>query len=954
MSGPSAAGGLTEDQLAGLSRLSLDELNLLLDRESDLADGPLVEQFAEAVRRLVRIEPAEALRFAETALVIAGRSHDAAQLGRATRAKANALWYQGNLRESVKLFHEAVERFETAGALSEVGRTLSSCIQPLALLGEYSEAFRAAERARQIFLQTEDRWRAARLEINVANIHHRQDRFAEALASYQRAYEELLQHKDAEAITASLHNMAVCLIALNEFDNALNIYRRARDLSEKNEMPRVTAQADYNIAYLYFLRGDYQVALDRLRAARELCGQNGDRYHSALCDLDQSEIYLELNLAEEAALFAKQAQVQFEALNISFETGRALFNRAIASHLLDEPSTALALFREAAEVFVREGNQGWQALIGLYRGLVLLEAGNTEEAAGLCREAATYFAQSGLDRRSIVCSLILARVALASSDWTTAEEHCRLALRQLASVEAPVLSYQAHALLGQTRLARGDSRAAARLFLEARRAVESLRSSLQGEELKISFMKNRLEVYESLVGICLKRRGPGAAETAFGYLEEAKSRSLLESLFGRGAPRFWGGSGEHDDRARTLRQELNWYYRRIEIEETRPEGISTSAIHGLRQEAQRREKELERLFHADDAAAHRMPLHPARTVTLDQIRASLGPQTTLLEYFQVGSRYIAAVVTRDQLRLESLGAIPEVTASIRMLQFQLSRLRTREAEKAGSGHLRLEAVNSRLEELYRLLVAPVIRWCRGDHLLVVPHGALHCLPFHALADQSSHLIDRFAVSYAPSAGIYSVCQRRKGAPSGPALLMGVGNGRTNMSREIRAVAAVVQEPDVRLGRQATARVLRELGPASRLIHIATHGSFRSDNPLFSSVRLADSYLTVYDLLQMNLPVNLLTLSGCGTGLSVVAAGDELLGLTRGVLLAGVRSFLASLWNVDDRSTAQFMAGFYGQLENCCDLTVALQRAMTEFRRRHPDPFYWAPFVLVGKPTFGGD
>src|SRR5829696_7095606 len=99
---------LSDDRLSRLSRLEPAELNALLDREPSVAEGPLVEQFAEAVRRLVRIEPGEALRFAETALLIANRSHDAAQLGQATRAKANALWYQGNLKDSVKLFQVAV------------------------------------------------------------------------------------------------------------------------------------------------------------------------------------------------------------------------------------------------------------------------------------------------------------------------------------------------------------------------------------------------------------------------------------------------------------------------------------------------------------------------------------------------------------------------------------------------------------------------------------------------------------------------------------------------------------------------------------------------------------------------------------------------------------------------------------------------------------------------------
>src|SRR6185436_1257256 len=110
----------------------------------------------------------EALRFAEAAMVIANRLHDAGALGRATRAKANALWFKGSLKDAVELFQLAVERFEEAGASEEIGRTLSSSIQALALLGEYESAFAAAERARAIFLQTGDGLRMARLEINIA------------------------------------------------------------------------------------------------------------------------------------------------------------------------------------------------------------------------------------------------------------------------------------------------------------------------------------------------------------------------------------------------------------------------------------------------------------------------------------------------------------------------------------------------------------------------------------------------------------------------------------------------------------------------------------------------------------------------------------------------------------------------------------------------------------------
>jgi CHAT domain-containing protein len=259
------------------------------------------------------------------------------------------------------------------------------------------------------------------------------------------------------------------------------------------------------------------------------------------------------------------------------------------------------------------------------------------------------------------------------------------------------------------------------------------------------------------------------------------------------------------------------------------------------------------------------------------------------------------------------------------------------------------AAENRLRELYRLLIAPLASKLRGRRLVVVPHGALHCLPFHALVDGDEYLIDRFTVAYAPSARIHAMCDRRRGNSAGPSLLLGVQDKRAPwIRREVNAVASVVPDPQILLGSRATSDVLRNIGGSSRLIHIATHGFFRRDNPMFSSVRLADTYLNIYDLYELRLPVELLALSGCGTGLSVVTAGDELLGLIRGLLFSGPESLLLTLWNVNDRTTAQFMASFYSRLRVHSDKGLALRDAMLELRKTHPHPFYWAPFVLVGK------
>lgn len=120
--------------------------------------------------------------------------------------------------------------------------------------------------------------------------------------------------------------------------------------------------------------------------------------------------------------------------------------------------------------------------------------------------------------------------------------------------------------------------------------------------------------------------------------------------------------------------------------------------------------------------------------------------------------------------------------------------------------------------------------------------------------------------------------------------------------------------------------------------------------MFSGIRLGDGILSLYDLYQLKLPAELITLSGCATGLSVVADGDELLGLARGLIYAGAQSALLTLWNVHDSSTAEFMSAFYGHLASSGDKGLALQRAALDLRKTYPHPYYWASFVLLGKAS----
>jgi CHAT domain-containing protein len=266
----------------------------------------------------------------------------------------------------------------------------------------------------------------------------------------------------------------------------------------------------------------------------------------------------------------------------------------------------------------------------------------------------------------------------------------------------------------------------------------------------------------------------------------------------------------------------------------------------------------------------------------------------------------------------------------------------------------LANVNEVLGDLYTALIAPgADDLLSARRLLIVPHGALHYVPFHALIDASgAPLVDQLEIASAPSAAVLAACYERAPLPDdlGRRLLMGVANPAIpQVAREIEAVAQLFGPSIVLADHMATEESFRRHAPEADVMHIASHAVFRHDNPLFSAIRLADGWLSLYDLYSMRLRAALVTLSACETGVSDVLAGDELVGLARGFLQAGAASVVVSLWAVNDASTARLMERFYTCLEKGSGAAAAMRQAQIDQRREYAHPYYWAPFMVVGRP-----
>ncbi len=549
--------------------------------------------------------------------------------------------------------------------------------------------------------------------------------------------------------------------------------------------------------------------------------------------------------------------------------------------------------------------------------------------------------------------LLLARIALQVGELPAAQTETDAAIAKISGLQAPVLAYQTHFLRGQLAQTRGDRPAAFAAYQEARKSLEALRSRLHAEELKISFVKNRLQVYEALVDLHLSGDGgESSAAEAFSCIEAAKSRSMTEMIFQSGQSLPLGDTGQSElvRRIRDLREELNWYYHRIELEQLRPEDTSAKRLQQLQEKALSHENEFLRTL-------RELPAHERENATLEapadfsleKLQAAIPADTALIEYYSTGDRLVAAVVTRNSIEITPITVFSRVLHFLHLLRFQLSKFRMGATYTQRFEQPLLQATQSHLESLYAELIAPLRQHLHAKHLIFVPHGPLHFLPFHALKNGDSYLCDTHTISYAPSATVFALCQEKAPSDMSASLVMGIPDERApQILDEVQSVAAILPQADLFLGAQATTEVLKTKGAQSALLHIATHGTYRQDNPMFSGIRLGDGYLNLYDLYQMRLSARHVTLSGCATGMNFVAAGDELLGLQRGLFCAGAASLLLSLWDVHDLSTAELMQSFYKGYMETGNMAVSLQSAMKQLREQNPHPYFWAPFVLVGQ------
>ncbi len=733
-----------------------------------------------------------------------------------------------------------------------------------------------------------------------ALILERLGRFDDALDGYRRALVLLRRSGDEHAEAKLLCNRGVLHAYRGGLRAAESDLLAAERLSERLGLAFMAATIRQNLAWLAERRGDLPGALASFDAAEpQLAAAGGTR--QAVFELDRSHALLAAGLHREARASALLAVERFEESAMAADLAEARVALAEAALAGGDTATATAVAARAAADFARQRRSGWAALAE-HTAIRAAFAGGACDARlhRRARRTAAALAAAGWPAAALDAEVLAARVALGlgRADLAARTLEAVALARRRGPVALRLGAWHAEAL---RRLATGRRATAPRALRAGLAILDEHRLSLGATELRAGAAVHGNAL--AALGLRLARES-GSAAAVLEWAERGRAGALWQR-----PARPPGDDALAADLAE-LRSVL------ADIGEAGKQAGDTRRL--LRRQAELEQAIRRRARHAAGADGDVAPLAPPGT---GELTAALGERALVELVAQDGALW-AVVIAAARPRLVRLAAVADAERELAALRFALRRLARGTGSAAARAVARANAEHAagRLDEL---LLAPLRPSLGERELVLVPTGELHAVPWAALPSCA-----RRAVSIAPSAALWlrAARSRSRSRPPSDGLLLAAGPGLAHAAAEVRELAArhpaatVLGPERARVG--AVAAALEHAGCA----HIASHGTFRADNPLFSSLLLADGPLTVYDLERLAAAPRDFVLSACEGGVGAVRPGDELMGFSAALLALGTSSLVASVVPVPDEPTRRLMLALHDGLAAGSQPAAALAAA----------------------------
>jgi len=820
-----------------------------------------------------------------------------------------------------------------AAALADLGVVLENAAHYDRALDQFRSAARISEEMNRDELLARQHMRMGRI------MDMRLSQYARAKQHYRTGYEIYEAMEQKEDMAQALLDMGRCDRLLGNFRDASDACQKALALLDEGDRDQhVRANIRMEQANIDWFQARYEDAFkgqrEVLTAAREnrwdleevnalntaglIWWTLGD-HERALRELEQAltlakklkarqdEVATTLNnmglVYRDQGHYEKALEVLDEALRIDrkirskWAVAYDLKNQAMTCVRMGKADAALPLFEEALATAAAIGNRINQAKILAAYGDALAGLNRPDEAERVYAEA-----------------LDLSRgMALRETEWRALYGLARLRIQQ-------------------------DRRESARdLLFQAVEGSEGMRAEIKLEQLRDGFIANKMDVYETLVGLLVDL---GKETEAFEVAERSRARNLIDLLGNQRLTLHGAVNQELYDQEKTLEARISEH--EALVAQSRNKEEREIYGRGLKQAVDaHRDLMLEIQMKTPQLAS----IVSVQPLTLAGFRDLLEPGVGILAYYALPEEVLCWRITRDRT---DLFRTPVGRKALRENVLDFRRI-LQNLEPSDGLSQRLDAW---------LLSAPLSGLEGVKTLGIVPHDALHHLSFAALFDGKEYLADRFPLFSLPSASVLRYTLERRVKEKNPKVLA-VGNPDLDnpalnlpfAEREVETIGWNFPEITVLTGKRATEEwVVRHISDFG-VIHLASHGEFDPVNPLFSAIKLArgdkdDGDLKTSEVFGLDIQAGLVVLSACQTGLGRVTTGDDVIGMNRAFLYAGTHAVLSSLWRVSDISTALLIKQFYREYKKE-NTARSLQRAMAHVKQRYPHPGYWGAFVLVG-------
>jgi len=975
-----------ESNRQGTRRAMLEALDYFSEA---LAHWRAAEDRAEAAKTLytsglTQIEignQKEALERSTEAVALAHAANDLKAEARALNAIAEVHNYFGDRRKSIGYYEQALTLMRTSGDRAGEGNALNNVAVAYAHTGDKPKALVLFGEAEQIFRELQDRRMLAEVAGNLGVTLDNLGQYQAALESHQQnlALKRELGERGGQAI--ALNNIATAYSGLGAYQKALDAYTEALEINRSLDNRRSVAINLNNVAWVYDQLGNYRRAAAIYQESLEIVRALNDQHSIAVTLNNVGGIHTRLGN------YDKALQVYTEALSLRRAVGNTDGEANSLSHIgnvlarLGRGDEAGDHFQRAVAIFRTSHNPYMLARTLTNLAALDRKNGNHLEALAHLDEAVQINRTIRFRGGEAEALAELSRVEYARGNYETAHQRAQSALSAFESVRLAVASPALRAS-----------------FFASVRDIQEL-------DIEILMRLHREHPEKGFGAAALFASERGRARSLLELLHESSAEirrgvdtALLERE--RELERIIARKAEQQTRSG---------------KQTEAEAIgAANELDALATDLEQVQSRIRETSPQYAALTQPVPLelNEIQTKVLDDdtvlLEYALGPEKSFLwavtptsmDVFELGPRTeIEAAVRRlfDGLMARKQKPPGETPAA-----------RARRIRQADQAYLSAAA------KAARMLLDPVASKIEGKRLLIVGEGVLQYLPFAALPEPGTGeqgkalpLINNHEIITAPSASVMAVLRQETAGrrPAEKALLVladpvfnaddarVVQKGTTvatvsTTGSEFRAAPkpgegmGVPEFLRLRFSRHEAEQIARLTPPALtrvaldfdasreavlstdlgqyRIVHLATHSVLDNQRPELSGVVLSlvdqsgrpqNGFLRLYDIYNLRLGSDLVVLSACQTARGGEIEGEGLIGLTRGFLYAGAPRVVATLWEVDDRTTALIMKHFYeGMMVRGQRPAAALRSAQAEVARTKgwEPPYYWAAFTLQGE------